>query len=62
VSIGGLVSPVLGWLADTTGLRTTLAALIALPLLALPLTWLLHDPGEAHGSVPAAGKSEVAGV
>lgn len=62
VSIGGLATPVLGWLADTTSLRTTLSALIGLALIALPLSWLLHNPAGGHGSRPAAGKSEVAGV
>jgi FSR family fosmidomycin resistance protein-like MFS transporter len=62
VSIGGLASPVLGWLADATSLHTTLSVLIALPLVALPLTYLLHDPVEGHGSRPSAGTTEVAGV
>lgn len=37
VSIGGLVSPLLGHLADTTSLRTALTPLIAMPA----LSWLL---------------------
>lgn len=44
VSIGGLFSPVLGWLADTTSLHVALATLLVLPLLALLLTVWLHDP------------------
>jgi FSR family fosmidomycin resistance protein-like MFS transporter len=44
VSIGGLFSPLLGWLADTTSLRVALAVLIALPALALALSALMHDP------------------
>lgn len=38
VSIGGLFSPLLGWLADSTSLRFTLSTLIALPILALLLS------------------------
>ena len=44
VSIGGLAVPVLGWLADTTNLRTTLSALIILPIFALLLSTFMHDP------------------
>ena len=44
VSIGGLFSPLLGWLADRTDLQTALAALIPLPLLALLIIWRLRDP------------------
>jgi MFS transporter, FSR family, fosmidomycin resistance protein len=45
VSIGGLFNPLLGWLADSTSLRFTLATLIVLPLLALLLSAWLHEPG-----------------
>lgn len=44
VSIGGLFSPVLGLLADLTDLRVALSILIALPLLALALSWRMRDP------------------
>lgn len=44
VSVGGLFSPLLGALADTTGLRTTLTALLALPVLALLLSTTMRDP------------------
>ncbi|HEY7857988.1 MAG TPA: MFS transporter [Candidatus Nanopelagicales bacterium] len=44
VSVGGLFSPVLGWLADTTSLHFALATLLILPVIALALTALLHDP------------------
>ncbi|GAA1220071.1 MFS transporter [Rhodoglobus aureus] len=44
VSIGGLFAPVLGWIADSIGLQPVLTILIALPLVALILTGLLHDP------------------
>jgi len=50
VSIGGLFSPLLGWLADSTSLRFTLSALIALPLLALLLSALMHEPVTAAPS------------
>jgi MFS transporter, FSR family, fosmidomycin resistance protein len=45
VSIGGLFSPVFGWLADSTSLRLTLCAFIMLPILALLLSALIHEPG-----------------
>lgn len=44
VSVGGLFTPVLGTIADSIGLRPVLGILIALPLIALVLTALLHDP------------------
>jgi FSR family fosmidomycin resistance protein-like MFS transporter len=44
VSVGGLFSPLLGWLADQTSLRVSLAVLVVLPLVALLLTRGLHDP------------------
>jgi len=44
VSAGGLATPALGWLADATSLRTTLTAMIALPLVALLLSTSLNDP------------------
>jgi MFS transporter, FSR family, fosmidomycin resistance protein len=44
VTIGGLLSPALGLLADATSLRLTLTVLIALPLLALALSTTLRDP------------------
>jgi len=50
VSIGGLFSPLLGWLADSTSLRFTLSTLIALPILALLLSALMHEPVTAAPS------------
>jgi len=50
VSIGGLFSPLLGWLADSTSLRFTLSTLIALPILALLLSALMHEPVAAAPS------------
>ncbi|SDX80621.1 MFS transporter, FSR family, fosmidomycin resistance protein [Modestobacter sp. DSM 44400] len=44
VSVGGLATPALGALADATSLRTVLAVLVALPVIALALSTLLHDP------------------
>lgn len=54
VSIGGLFSPVLGWLADSVSLRFALGTLVVLPVLALVLSAWLHDPSgqpTAPGSV-----------
>jgi FSR family fosmidomycin resistance protein-like MFS transporter len=44
VSVGGLFTPILGTIADSIGLQPVLSILIALPLIALVLTALLHDP------------------
>lgn len=49
VSIGGLFSPLFGWLADSTTLRLTLCAFIVLPILALLLSVLIHEPGARRG-------------
>lgn len=54
VSIGGLFSPILGWLADTTSLRFALATLVVLPMVALALTALLHDPARELESPKSA--------
>lgn len=54
VSIGGLFSPLLGWLADRTDLRLALIVLIAVPAIALLLTRGLREPGAARPG-PAAG-------
>lgn len=43
VSVGGLFTPLLGALADATSLRVTLTTLLALPVLALLLTTLMHE-------------------
>lgn len=48
VSAGGLASPLLGLLADQSGLRTALAVLLALPVLGLVLSLFMREPG-AHG-------------
>jgi FSR family fosmidomycin resistance protein-like MFS transporter len=52
VSVGGLFSPVLGWLADTTSLRTSLAALVALPVVALLLSFTMHEPAAFRELAP----------
>ena len=44
VSIGGLVSPLIGRLADVTSLRTALTPLILMPLLSWLMFMTLHDP------------------
>ncbi len=43
VSIGGLFSPLLGWLADGTSLRVTLSVLLAVPIVAIALSGLMRD-------------------
>ncbi len=54
VSVGGLFSPVFGWLADTTSLRFMLSTFIALPILALLLSGLMHDPAKRRPAGDAA--------
>ncbi|WAX59178.1 MFS transporter [Jatrophihabitans cynanchi] len=44
VSVGGLFSPLLGWLADSTSLRLTIAVLMVLPALGLLLSLPMHEP------------------
>jgi FSR family fosmidomycin resistance protein-like MFS transporter len=44
VSVGGLAAPALGVLADATSLRTVFALLVLLPIIALALSTLMHDP------------------
>ncbi len=56
VSIGGLVSPVLGRLADSTSLQIALLPLIAMPLLSGLLFCSLRDPGIPRANAPAAAK------
>jgi FSR family fosmidomycin resistance protein-like MFS transporter len=53
VSVGGLASPLLGLIADTTSLRTALAPLIVLPAIGLLLVRTLREPGL---STTAAGR------
>jgi FSR family fosmidomycin resistance protein-like MFS transporter len=44
VTVGGLFSPLLGWIADATDLRVTFAILAGLTVLALGLAFLLREP------------------
>lgn len=50
VSVGGLFSPVLGWLADVTSLRFMFGVLIALPAIAFLLAIRMRDPQPDRGS------------
>ena len=54
VSVGGLAAPALGVLADATSLRTVFALLVLLPIIALALSTLLHNPtNQSHsGTAP----------
>jgi FSR family fosmidomycin resistance protein-like MFS transporter len=61
VSIGGLISPVIGTIADRTSLRTALTPLIAMPLLAWLLFKTLPEPA-VPGFESAAPKGEDAHV
>jgi FSR family fosmidomycin resistance protein-like MFS transporter len=44
VGVGGLASPVLGWVAESLGLHATLALLLPLPIVALLLSTRLLEP------------------
>jgi FSR family fosmidomycin resistance protein-like MFS transporter len=44
VSVGGLANPLLGWLADATSLRLSLAVLVALPVIALVVSAFMRLP------------------
>jgi MFS transporter, FSR family, fosmidomycin resistance protein len=44
VGIGGVASPLLGWIADHHGIRTALMGIVFLPLLATGLALTLPDP------------------
>lgn len=44
VSVGGLFSPLLGWLADTTSLRLTITVLMVLPALGLLFSLPMREP------------------
>jgi FSR family fosmidomycin resistance protein-like MFS transporter len=58
VSIGGLFSPVLGYLADSNGLRFMLSTLIVFPLLALLVTAFMHE-SRAAGPVVEQAQSPI---
>ncbi|QIJ60866.1 MFS transporter [Streptomyces sp. JB150] len=57
VSIGGLISPVIGTVADRTSLRTALAPLVLMPVLAWLLFKTLPEPA-VPGSEDTAPKGE----
>lgn len=44
ITVGGLIAPLFGMLADATSLRVTLTVLIGLPVLALLMSTTLRDP------------------
>jgi FSR family fosmidomycin resistance protein-like MFS transporter len=54
VTIGGLFSPLLGFLADATSLRTMLLVVVTMPLAALVISVPLRDPQQPTPA-PAAG-------
>jgi FSR family fosmidomycin resistance protein-like MFS transporter len=53
VTMGGLFSPLLGWVADATDLRVTFAILAALAVVALGLAFLLREPAVPRHPRPA---------
>lgn len=48
MTVGGLASPVIGWIADVSSLQLALSVLIVLPVLALALSAPLRRPGAAR--------------
>ncbi|GHF17523.1 MFS transporter [Streptomyces spiralis] len=62
VSIGGLISPLLGHLADTTTLQTALTPLIAMPALSWLLFRVLPEPTtpkpQAAAPMPASARQD----
>lgn len=61
VSIGGLVSPLIGAVADATSLQTALAPLVAMPVLSWALYRTLTDPGAKPAVATAADASWATG-
>jgi len=53
VSVGGLFSPLFGWIADRTSLHFMFATLIGLPALALVLSTFMREPQATVGTQPA---------
>jgi FSR family fosmidomycin resistance protein-like MFS transporter len=53
VTVGGLFSPLLGWIADATDLRVTFAILTGLTVVALLLAFLLREPAVPRHPRPA---------
>jgi FSR family fosmidomycin resistance protein-like MFS transporter len=60
ITIGGLLSPIFGVLADATSLRVTLAVLIVLPVLALLIAMTVRDPRTSRPAEQRAERSSVA--
>ncbi len=59
VSVGGLVSPLLGRLADTTSLQTALTPLIAMPVLSWLLFLALPEPVNTHKPGPTTQEASL---
>jgi FSR family fosmidomycin resistance protein-like MFS transporter len=59
VTIGGLFSPLLGFLADATSLRTMLLVVVALPLAALVISVPLRDPQQPSPAPAAAAAADM---
>ncbi len=58
MSIGGLLAPVFGVLADATSLRETITVLVVFPLAALAFALLLREPRSAAvAAQPQAGRA-----
>jgi FSR family fosmidomycin resistance protein-like MFS transporter len=55
VTVGGLFSPLLGWIGDVTDLRTVFLVLLGLVVLALALAFLLREPSAAPRHPRPAG-------
>lgn len=45
VSIGGITTPILGWLADTQGLLAAMNWIVYIPVIIIILAFTLHNPG-----------------
>lgn len=61
VTVGGLFSPLLGWIADATDLRVTFAILAALTVVALALAFFLREPTVPRHPRPAGDATAEAG-
>lgn len=56
--LGGLVSPLVGWLADTYSVQSVLGVICFLPIATLPLIWRfphVETPGQGSGRRPDTG-------
>jgi FSR family fosmidomycin resistance protein-like MFS transporter len=61
VSVGGLFTPVFGWIADATSLRTTFWVLAAVPVIGLVLSALMR-PAVRTGTASAGEDAAVPGL